>query len=101
MSKNKLSYKSKIKNLNGEKIMKLNIFQKIRLAFRRAFERKNMAKIVYSKKTQDGELGTYYIDMNFIEDFGDMFNTYSFASSFKDGGVRSFYKSRIKDFKLI
>ena len=100
MLKNKLSYKSKIKNLNGEKIMKLNIFQKIRLAFRRAFERKNMAKIVYSKKT-DGELGTYYIDMNFIEDFGDMFNTYSFASSFKDGGVRSFYKSRIKDFKLI
>jgi hypothetical protein len=39
--------------------MKLNLIQKIRLAFRRAFERKNMAKIVYSKKTSDGELGTY------------------------------------------
>ena len=49
--------------------MKLNLIQKIRLAFRRAFERKNMAKIVYSKKTSQGELGTYYIDMNFIEDF--------------------------------
>ena len=80
--------------------MKLNLIQKIRLAFRRAFERKNMAKIVYQKKS-DGNLGTYFIDMNFIEDFGDLFNTYSFASSFNDGGIRSFYKSRIKEFKIV
>ena len=80
--------------------MKHNLITKIRLAFRRAFERKNMAKITYKKKS-DGSLGTYFIDMNFIEDFGDMFNTYSFASSFKNGGVRSFYKSRIKSFKLV
>ena len=46
--------------------MKLNLIQKIRLAFRRAFERKNMAKIVYQKKS-DGNLGTYFIDMNFID----------------------------------
>tara|TARA_R100000426_G_scaffold71227_1_gene49531 strand:- start:688 stop:867 length:180 start_codon:yes stop_codon:yes gene_type:complete len=59
-----------------------------------------MAKIIYKKKS-DGNLGTYFIDMNFIEDFGDMFNTYSFASSFKNGGVRSFYKSRVVEFKLI
>ena len=80
--------------------MKLNLIQKLRLAFRRAFERKNMAKIVYQKKS-DGNLGTYFIDMNFIEDFGDLFNTYSFASSFNDGGIRSFYKSRIKELKLV
>ena len=80
--------------------MKLNLIQKIRLAFRRAFQRKNMAKIVYQKKSNN-DIGTYYIDMNFIEDFGYMFNTYSFASSFKDGGVRSFYKSRVVEFKLI
>ena len=80
--------------------MKLNLIQKIRLAFRRAFERKNMAKIVYLKKSSN-DLGTYFIDMNFIEDFGDMFNTYSSASSFNEGGIRSFYKSRIKDFKLV
>lgn len=80
--------------------MKLNLIQQIRLAFRRAFGTKNMAKIVYKKKS-DGDLGTYYIDMNFIEDFGYMFNTYSFASSFKDGGIRSFHKARIKDLKLV
>ncbi len=80
--------------------MKHNLITKLRLAFRRAFERKNMAKIIYKKKS-DGNLGTYFIDMNFIEDFGDMFNTYSFASSFKNGGVRSFYKSRVVEFKLI
>ena len=80
--------------------MKHNLITKLRLAFRRAFERKNMAKIIYKKKS-DGNLGTYFIDMNFIEDFGDMFNTYSFASSFKNGGVRSFYKSRVVEYKLI
>ena len=80
--------------------MKHNLITKLRLAFRRAFERKNMAKIIYKKKS-DGNLGTYFIDMNFIEDFGDMFNTYSFASSFKNGGVRSFYKSRVVEFKLV
>ena len=80
--------------------MKLSLIQKTRLAFRRAFAFKNMAKIVYQKKS-DGNLGTYFIDMNFIEDFGDLFNTYSFASSFNDGGIRSFYKSRIKEFKLV
>ena len=80
--------------------MKLNLIQQIRLAFRRAFGTKNMAKIVYKKKS-DGDLGTYYIDMNFIEDFGYMFNTYSFASSFKDGGIRSFHKARIQDLKLV
>ena len=80
--------------------MNHTLITKLRLAFRRAFERKNMAKIIYKKKS-DGNLGTYFIDMNFIEDFGDMFNTYSFASSFKNGGVRSFYKSRVVEFKLI
>ena len=80
--------------------MKLNLIQKIRLAFRRAFQRKNMAKIVYQKKSNN-DICNYYIDMNFIEDFGYMFNTYSFASSFKDGGVRSFHKDRIKDLKLV
>ena len=78
--------------------MKLNLIQKIRLAFRRAFQRKNIAKIVYQKKSNN-DIGTYYIDMNFIEDFGYMFNTYSFASSFKDGGDRSFHNDRIKDLK--
>jgi len=81
-------------------MLKLNLIQKIRLAVRRAFDKKNMAKIVYKKKS-DNNLGTYYIDMNFIEDFGDMFNTYSFASSFNEGGIRSFYKQRIVELQLI
>ena len=80
--------------------MKLNPIQKTRLAIRRAFAKKNMARIVYNKKS-DNTTNRYFIDMNFIEDFGDMFNTYSFASSFKNGGVRSFYKSRVVEFKLI
>lgn len=81
-------------------MLKLNLIQKIRLAVRRAFDKKNMAKIVYQKKS-DGNLGTYFIDMNFIEDFGDMFNTYSFASSFNEGGIRSFYKQRIVELELV
>lgn len=81
-------------------MLKLNLIQKIRLAVRRAFDKKNMAKIVYQKKS-DNNLGTYYIDMNFIEDFGDMFNTYSFASSFNEGGIRSFYKQRIVELELV
>ena len=36
-----------------------------------------------------------------VEDFGDMFNTYSFASSFNEGGIRSFYKQRIVELQLI
>ena len=81
-------------------MLKLNLIQKIRLAVRRAFDKKNMAKIVYKKKS-DNNLGIYYIDMNFIEDLGDMFNTYSFASSFNEGGIRSFYKKRIVELDLI
>ena len=80
--------------------MKHNLITKIRLAFRRAFERKNMAKITYKKKS-DGSLGTYFIDMNFIEDEGDTFNTYSYATGFKNGGIRTFYKNRISKIKLV
>jgi len=80
--------------------MKLNPIQKTRLAIRRAFAKSNMAKITYKKKSDD-TVGSYIIDMNFIEDFGDKFNTYSYATGFKNGGVRSFYKNRIEKIKLV
>lgn len=80
--------------------MKLNPIQKTRLAIRRAFAKSNMAKITYKKKSDD-TIGSYIIDMNFIEDFGDKFNTYSYATGFKNGGVRSFYKNRIEKIKLV
>jgi len=80
--------------------MKLNAIQKTRLAIRRAFAKSNMAKITYKKKSDD-TVGSYIIDMNFIEDFGDKFNTYSYATGFKNGGVRSFYKNRIEKIKLV
>jgi predicted DNA-binding transcriptional regulator YafY len=80
--------------------MKLNAIQKTRLAIRRAFAKSNMAEITYKKKSDDTK-SSYIIDMNFIEDFGDMFNTYSYATGFKNGGVRSFYKNRIEKIKLV
>ena len=80
--------------------MKLNAIQKTRLAIRRAFAKSNMAEIIYHKKSDD-TVGSYIIDMNFIEDFGDKFNTYSYATGFKNGGVRSFYKNRIEKIKLV
>jgi predicted DNA-binding transcriptional regulator YafY len=75
--------------------MKLNPIQKTRLAIRRAFAKKNMARIVYNKKS-DNTTNPY-----FIEDEGDTFNTYSYATGFKNGGIRTFYKNRISRIKLI
>ena len=80
--------------------MKLNPIQKTRLAIRRAFAKKNMARIEYKKKS-DNTQGSYFIDMNFIEDEGDTFNTYSYATGFKNGGIRTFYKDRISKVKLV
>lgn len=80
--------------------MKLNPIQKTRLAIRRAFAKKNMARITYKKKS-DNTQGSYFIDMNFIEDEGRTFNTYSYATGFKNGGIRTFYKDRISQVKLI
>ena len=80
--------------------LKLNPIQKIRLAVRRAFAKKNMARIVYNKKS-DNTTTPYFIDMNFIEDEGDTFNTYSYATGFKNGGIRTFYKNRISKIKLV
>ena len=80
--------------------MKLNLIQKIRLAVRRAFASDNMATIRYKKKS-DNTIGSYLIDMNFIEDFGRSFNTYSYATSSKQGGIRTFYKDRISEVKLV
>ena len=80
--------------------MKLNLIQKTRLAIRRAFAKKNMARITYKKKS-DNTQGSYFIDMNFIEDEGRTFNTYSYATGFKNGGIRTFYKDRISQVKLI
>ena len=79
--------------------MKLNPIQKTRLAFRRAFAKKNMARIHYTKKS-DNSTSPYFIDMNFIEDNGETFNTYSYATGFKNGGIRTFYKDRIQSIKL-
>ena len=79
--------------------MKLNPIQKTRLAIRRAFAKKNMARIHYTKKS-DNSTSPYFIDMNFIEDNGKTFNTYSYATGFKNGGIRTFYKDRIKSIKL-
>jgi hypothetical protein len=39
--------------------------------------------------------------MNFIEDEGKTFNTYSYATGFKNGGIRTFYKDRISKVKLV
>ena len=39
--------------------------------------------------------------MNFIEEFGDTFNTYSYATNVKGGGIRTFYKDRIEQIKLV
>ena len=80
--------------------MKLNPIQKTRLAIRRAFAKTNMARITYKKKS-DNTQGSYFIDMNFIEDEGKTFNTYSYATGFKNGGIRTFYKDRISQVKLI
>jgi predicted DNA-binding transcriptional regulator YafY len=80
--------------------LKLNLIQKTRLAIRRAFAKDNMATIRYNKKS-DNTTSSYLIDMNFIEDFGQSFNTYSYATSSKQGGIRTFYKDRIKDLKLV
>lgn len=80
--------------------MKLNLIQKTRLAIRRAFAKKNMARITYKKKS-DNTQGSYFIDMNFIEDEGRTFNTYSYATGFKNGGIRTFYKDRISEVKLV
>ena len=80
--------------------LKLNPIQKTRLAIRRAFAKKNMARIEYKKKS-DNTTGSYLIDMNFIEEFGDTFNTYSYATSVKGGGIRTFYKDRIEQIKLV
>lgn len=80
--------------------MKLNTIQKTRLAYRRAFAKENMATIRYNKKS-DNTTGDYLIDMNFIEDFGKTFNTYSYATSAKQGGIRTFYKDRISYVELV
>ena len=80
--------------------LKLNPIQKVRLAVRRAFAKKNMARIVYNRKS-DNTTNPYFIDMNFIEDEGDTFNTYSYATGFKNGGIRTFYKNRISKIKLV
>ena len=80
--------------------LKLNPIQKTRLAIRRAFAKKNMARIEYKKKS-DNTKGSYLIDMNFIEEFGDTFNTYSYATNVKGGGIRTFYKDRIEQIKLV
>ena len=80
--------------------MKLNPIQKTRLAIRRAFAKKNMARIEYKKKS-DNTQSSYFIDMNFIEDEGDTFNTYSNATGFKNRGIRTFYKNRISKVKLV
>jgi len=80
--------------------MKLNPIQKTRLAIRRAFAKRNMARIEYKKKS-DNTKNTYFIDMNFIEDDGYTFNTYSYATGYKSGGIRTFYKSRIEKIRLV
>ena len=80
--------------------LKLNPIQKTRLAIRRAFAKTNMARITYKKKS-DNTKGSYLIDMNFIEEFGDTFNTYSYATSVKGGGIRTFYKNRNEKIKLV
>ena len=80
--------------------LKLNPIQKTRLAIRRAFAKTNMARITYKKKS-DNTIGSYLIDMNFIEEFGDTFNTYSYATNVKGGGIRTFYKDRIEQIKLV
>lgn len=80
--------------------MKLNPIQKTRLAIRRAFAKDNMATIRYNKKS-DNTTSFYLIDMNFIEDFGQSFNTYSYATSSTQGGIRTFYKDRISKVKLV
>jgi len=80
--------------------LKLNTIQRTRLAVRRAFAKTNMARITYKKKS-DNTKGSYLIDMNFIEDFGNTFNTYSYATNVKGGGIRTFYKDRIEQIKLV
>lgn len=81
-------------------MLKLNPIQKARLAYRRAFAKENLASIKYTKKS-NGQTESFLIDMNFIEDLGQRFNTYSFATSTHSGGIRSFYKNRIKKIKLV
>ena len=39
--------------------------------------------------------------MNFIEEHKDTFNTYSYATNVKGGGIRTFYKDRIEQIKLV
>ena len=80
--------------------LKLNPIQKTRLAIRRAFAKTNMARIVYNKKS-DNTKSSYLIDMNFIEEHKDTFNTYSYATNVKGGGIRTFYKDRIEQIKLV
>lgn len=88
--------------------LKLNAIQLARLAIRRAFAKENLAEITYTKKSDETK-GSYIIDMNFVEDLGEMFNTYTFATSSKQGshwvhkhgGIRSFYKNRIEKIKLV
>ena len=80
--------------------LKLNPIQKTRLAIRRAFAKTNMARITY-KKNSDNTKSSYLIDMNFIEEFGDTFNTYSYATNVKGCGIRTFYKDRIEQIKLV
>lgn len=81
-------------------MLKLNAIDKARLAYRRAFAKENLASITYNKKS-NGQTESFLIDMNFIEDLGERFNTYAFATSTHSGGIRSFYKNRIQKFKLV
>ena len=80
--------------------MKLNVIQKIRLAYRRALEKPNFARVVYNRK-KDGKDGVYLIDMNFIEQDENSFNTYGYAEYGNKGSIRTFYKGRIKSVSLM
>lgn len=80
--------------------MQINTIDKIRLAYRRAFRKENLASITYTKKS-DNTTDSYIIDANFIEDMGERFNTYTFAGSANHGGIRCFYKNRIEKFQLV
>ena len=41
------------------------------------------------------------VDDGNCEDEGETFNTYSYATGFKNGGIRTFYKNRISKIKLV
>jgi len=80
--------------------MKIKATDKIRIAIRKALGIENVLKIEYKRKS-DNSVGTYLVSANFIEQNAERFNTYSFATSANQGGIRSFVKKNVKKVTLV